>query len=283
MKHILIADAGSTKVDWTITGPDGSVSHFQTDGINALLASEQNMLEAFRAAAAMTPDDVTIGNIAYYGAGCATPEICRKTEQALLRAFGASRVSAHSDLLGAARALLGRKPGIACILGTGSNSCLYDGNRITDNVPALGFILGDEGSGAALGKRLVGDIFKHRMSDDITARFLESSGLTMQQVLDRVYRQPAPNKFLASLVPFLTRNIADPAIHSLVLDEFRAFLSRNVAAYTEASELPVSFIGSIAYYFSDLLGEAATAENMTIGTIMPSPMQGLVQFHTSRQ
>lgn len=279
MKYQLIADAGSTKIDWACTGPDGTLRCFQTEGLNALLASAGEMTRIFNAVRQSLPD-VTIGKIHYYGAGCASPAICGKVRDALKETFGIDDVSVASDLLGAARALLQCRQGVACILGTGSNSCLYDGNDITMNIPPMGFILGDEGSGAAMGKRLAGDVAKTIAPEHIRTEFQNRFGLTVPDLLDRVYRHPAPSRFLASLVPFIRENIDHSYMHRLVLDEFSLFLNRNVLRYPGAQDIPVNFTGSIAVVFEDILKDAADRAHLSVGTIMAAPMQGLITYHT---
>jgi N-acetylglucosamine kinase-like BadF-type ATPase len=190
----------------------------------------------------------------------------------------AERVEAHGDLLGAARALCGRNEGIASILGTGANSCLYDGEAILQNTPPLGYILGDEGSGAVLGKLLVNALYKGRLSNEIVADFQRQTGLDMPAVIARVYRQPMANRFLASLCPFIHDHLGDPCLKSLVIDAFRDFFRINIAPYRRR-DLPVAFVGSVAWFFSEQLTEAAAAEGFCVGTVCRSPLLGLLRYH----
>lgn len=280
MKRILIADAGSTKAEWAMLSPDGEVeAHVKTDGFNALMAEPEDIMNALAKVKEELNDRLSPDEIWFYGAGCATPEICHKVEDALRQTWNAPKVTAASDLLGAARALFGRNKGIACILGTGSNSCLYDGENIQQNVPSLGYILGDEGSGSALGKRLVGDAFKGHLPDPIRQKFLDEYGLTLSDILDNVYRRKQANKFLASLVPFLGRHLWNPYVYSLVHEEFRHFIRRNVAMYPGAHSLPISFIGSIGVVFEKVLREAAQAEGYKVAAVVQSPVEGLINYH----
>lgn len=284
IRYNLIADAGSTTVDWALLSPDGkSAATFSTTGVNALLAGREGLRRAFAEAAALLPENAAIERVHYYGAGCATPEICRISEDELMNAFGAESASAASDLLGAARSLLGDNPGIACILGTGSNSCLYDGKTITGNIPPLGFILGDEGSGASLGKRLVADSLKGVLPPLVRDRMLAHHKLTVPDILQRVYREEAPNRFLASFVPFIAENIWNPYIYSLVLQEFTLFLQRNVLRYPGAFSMPVNFTGSIAWHFRDILTEAVSSHGLTPGRITQSPLQSLTEYHATHK
>lgn len=279
MKFYLIADAGSTKTDWVLLDSEGNqVLVVNQSGLNALMADDGLLKERF-VELRRHIGDADISHIYYYGAGCASPEICRRVEDALLMHLGAESATAASDLLGAARGLLGDKPGIACILGTGSNSCLYNGNEIERNIPSLGFILGDEGSGAALGKRLVSDIFKERLPLSVREKFFNEFSLTLPDVLERVYRGPAPNRFLASLVPFLHRNLWNPYVYSMVQREFSRFFRRNVSLYKGGRSLPVYFTGGVANAFSDVLRETAERKGFSIGGISDSPLQGIIGYH----
>ena len=183
-------------------------------------------------------------------------------------------------MTGAAKALCGNQPGIACILGTGSNSCLYDGEKIIDAIAPLGYILGDEGSGAVLGRQLISDVFKKQLPVELCLKFREQYDLNMETVINRVYGSPEANRFLASLTPFLAKYIEEPSIHRLVLNSFKSFFVRNVAHYMAYKTLPVNFVGSIAYHFRDVLQEAAAAIDCNIGKIIISPMDGLISYHS---
>ena len=284
MYYNIIADAGSTKIDWVFTDREGvEVKRFSTAGINALLADRAHIESILREVNANIEDNVNVGNLYYYGAGCATPAICDKIGEIMKSGLNASSVMVASDLLGAARSLLGNSRGIACILGTGSNSCLYDGNQIISNVPSLGYILGDEGSGAALGKRLVSDAFKGQLPTLIKDRFLDRFNLSLGVILDKVYREPNPNRFLASLVPFIHEHLWNPYIYSLVRQEFENFLVRNVSSYSGSRNLPICFTGSIAFHFSDILRQVADSTGFTIGTISRQPLDGLIKYHSLKQ
>ena len=166
-------------------------------------------------------------------------------------------------------------------MGTGSNSCYYDGEKICDNVSPLGYILGDEGSGAVLGKLLIGDVLKNQLPKDLCEKFLQQYELDRMTIIRRVYKEPQGNRFLASITPFLIQNIDRPEIHALVLNSFKAFFVRNIQQYKNYSELSVNFIGSIAYYYREVLEEAAAQCGCTVGTIIKSPMEGLIKFHTA--
>ena len=225
---------------------------------------------------------MAIDEVYYYGAGCLFDNICNNVRNAISRNLpSAKKIMVDTDLLAAARAVCGNEPGIACILGTGSNSCYYDGEKIVDNVSPLGYILGDEGSGAVLGKLLVGDVLKKQMPQHLIDKFMAQYSLTPQVIIENVYRKPNANRFLASLSPFLAENIEEPSVHRLVLNAFKSFFVRNVENYKDYRELPVNFVGSIAVNYREVLEEAAKALYINIGKIIKSPMEGLVKYHSN--
>lgn len=278
---ILIADCGSTKTDWCMTEGGGIVKRVITGGMNAVMLTREEIER--RIADELMPhiDGLMPDEVFFYGAGCLAPEICGNVAAAIRANLPSARsVEVDTDLLGAARALCGREPGIACIMGTGSNSCYYNGERICDNVSPLGYILGDEGSGAVLGKLLVGDVLKRQLPEALCEKFMKQYGLDRLTIISRVYKEPAANRFLASLSPFLLENIEEPAVRSLVMSSFTAFFRRNVLNYDKARELPVGFVGSIAWHYRPLLTEAAASCGLTIGKVIKSPMDGLLAYHS---
>ena len=280
---ILIADCGSTKIDWCAVRAGKVEKQVFTCGMNAVMLTEDEMRG--RIAAGLMPElgaiAADIEAVYFYGAGCISPEVCANVERAIRANIpAASTVEVHTDLLAAARALCGHGPGIACILGTGSNSCYYDGTRIVDNVSPLGYILGDEGSGAVLGKLLVGDLLKGQLPAELCEEFLRRYDLTLLDIIRRVYKEPQGNRFLASLTPFLLEHIDVPQVHDLVVGSFTAFFRRNVAHYAGMCEPVANFIGSIAHYYRKPLAEAAVKAGFSVGTILKSPMEGLIRFHS---
>ena len=278
---ILIADCGSTKIDWCILKGDKLVKQFFTTGVNALLMPEDKIRATFETELKPQVEGSEIFEVYYYGAGCLSEEICSNVSRSIASVIpSATTISVNSDLLAAARALCGRNPGIACILGTGSNSCYYDGEKICDNVSPLGYILGDEGSGAVLGKLLVGDVLKKQLPAELCEKFLKQFNLDRMKIIENVYKKPAPNRFLASLSPFLIQNIEEPAIHRLVLNAFKSFVVRNIENYASFKEVPVSLVGSVGFYYREVLDEAAKALDITIGTVIKSPMEGLLKYHS---
>ncbi|MDE6310684.1 MAG: ATPase [Muribaculaceae bacterium] len=282
---ILIADCGSTKIDWCVLSDDKKVAkQVFTMGMNAVMLTEEEMRG--RIAMELLPElggiVTDIEAVYFYGAGCLAPEVCSNVSSALRANLpSAKTVEVYSDLLAAARALCGHESGIACILGTGANSCYYDGNEIVKNVSPLGYILGDEGSGAVLGKLFLGDVLKNQLPAAVAEEFLTEYNLTLLDVIRRVYKEPQANRFLASVTPFLSSHLDVKEIHDLVLGAFRSFFRRNVRQYDETGIKDVCFVGSIAYYFRPVLEEAAEAEGYRVGLILKSPMEGLVRFHTA--
>ena len=275
---ILIADSGSTKTDWCVSAQGKQLQRITTSGLNPYFLSEDAIGEEIRSSLLPELQTDTFDALYFYGAGC-LPEKISMMQSALNKYLKVKIIEVNSDILAAARGLSGRNPGIVCILGTGSNSCYYDGEKIISNVSPLGFILGDEGSGAVLGRQLVGDLLKNQLPAGLKEKFLQEFDLTPGMIIERVYRQPFPNRFLASLSPFLLRNIEEPAILSLVFTGFRSFLMRNVRQY-EYQRYPVYFVGSIAYYYRNILEEAVLACGMKLGGIMQHPMEGLMRYHT---
>lgn len=278
---ILIADSGSTKIDWCVLDGKEMVAQVFTCGMNAMMLTEEEMFTTINKELMPHIKGITITEVYYYGAGCLFDNVCNNVRSAIKRNMPtAEKIEVQSDLLAAARALCGDKPGIACIMGTGSNSCYYDGKEIVDNVSPLGYILGDEGSGAVLGKLLVGDVLKNQLPAELCEKFMKQFELTRQIIIENVYRKPGANRFLASLSPFLIQNIEEPSIHRLVLNAFKSFFVRNIENYANYKEIPVSFVGSIACYYKDVLAEAADALYIKLGTIIKSPMVGLIKYHS---
>ena len=283
---ILIADSGSTKVHWCLMAANGHTAEFITDGINPLFQTSDAMRNSI--CNQLLPQMAsmlwagTVSHVFFYGAGC-TPEKSPFVEKAIESVFKKAKVFVASDMLGATRGLLGHEKGVACILGTGSNSCLYDGEQIIKNVPSLGFILGDEGSAATLGKRLVSDLLKNQLGDDLKERFLSQYAINQADVIEHVYRQPFPNRWLANLARFCAENIDDPRIHDLVYDHFAQFVKRNISQYYISEEqkqsMPVGFVGSIAFYYRPVLEQVMSDYGFRVGQILQDPIPGLVEYH----
>lgn len=274
---ILIADSGSTKTDWCMLENGEPVLRFQTRGTNPFFQTEEEIRKEIETGLLPALKDYVPSVVYFYGAGCAFPEKNEMIRRAINQYVPVS-VEVGSDLLAAARALCGDRPGIACIMGTGSNSCYYDGKEIVKNVSPLGFILGDEGSGAVLGKLLIGDVLKDQLPPALKEQFLAQYELTPALIMDRVYRQPFPNRFLAGFSPFILEHLDEPAIWELVTRSFLAFFTRNVKQY-DYLELPVHLVGSVAWHYQDILKDIAFDLGICLGTIAQSPMEGLVRYY----
>lgn len=272
----IIFDAGSTKTDVRLVCENGTESSLSLAGINPFFMEK----EAIRLELSKTvgwADPKAVGHVFYYGAGCV---VAYETmfEELLSQLFPLAKVEAHSDLYAACRATLGDTEGIACILGTGSNSCHFDGKEMVRNVSPLGFILGDEGSGAVLGKLLVGDVLKGCAPADITEKFLRWAEMDQKGFIEAVYRQPFPNRFLATFTRFLGENIFHPYCHDLVEHAFTAFFERNILQY-DSSVKRIGFVGSVAFYFSEILHAVAQRFGYEVSVIAQRPMDELVRYH----
>lgn len=269
----LIADSGSTKTDWALVDGD-AVRRIQTQGLNPFHQDIHDIIQTLERELLPQLGESRPSIIRFFGAGCNEVGAARM-EVALSKVFPEAHAEVASDLLGAAHALCGREAGMAAILGTGSNSCLYDGERIVANVPPMGYILGDEGSGAVLGRRFVGALYKGLLGHGVRETFEQAMGLDYAGVLDRVYRQPMAGRFLASIVPFIReRSETDERVRELVLDNFGDFIDRNIMAYR--SSLPLHAVGSVAYYFERELRKAAAVRGVVVGRILKAPVDGLV-------
>lgn len=279
---ILIADSGSTKTHWCLRAGNGQTSEFYTEGINPFYQSieeiAQNISDGLLPQIAHLMWVGPITHLYFYGAGCALPEKKQMVSDAVRRSLKRTEVLVESDLLGAARGLFGNNKGIACILGTGSNSCYYNGEQIVQNISPLGFILGDEGSGAAIGRQLVADLLKDQLPKGLKERFLERFDTTPAEILENVYKRPFPNRYLASLSIFAIENLNEITIYDLVYKAFDSFVVRNLFHYKEL--VPVGCVGSIAFYYREVLHDVLRDRGMELQEIIQSPMSGLIKYHT---
>lgn len=277
---ILIADSGSTKVDWSVVEKGKLIKQAKTKGINPFFQTEEEISNEIESTLILQLDTEDFDSVYFYGAGCTFDkvEIVRRAIKKNINVHKEIEVS--TDMLAAARGLCGYLPGIACILGTGSNSCAYDGRKIVENVSPLGFILGDEGSGAVLGKLFISDLLKNQLSRGLKEKFFAQYGITVADIIDRVYRKPFPNRYLSTFSPFIAENLNDPGVHSLVMRSFKDFLKRNVMQYDNWNKLPIHFVGSVAFNYQDILKEALSEMGMKTGKIIQSPMEGLIKYHS---
>ncbi len=279
----LIVDSGSTKTTWLLLSAlREAASEFHTLGINPVRDDEQAVRAVIAEAAGKCGEAArSVTAVYFYGAGCMEP-YSGVVRRALGDAFPAvGELSVESDLLGAARALCGHEEGIACILGTGANSCLYDGKDIVQNTPALGYILGDEGGGAVLGRMFMNAIFKNPAFASIRDEFLAETKLTQADIIQKVYREPLANRFLATTSLFIVERQNNRLLRDLVIENFREFFRKNIVPY-KRPDLPVHFVGSMAHHYPAALQEAAEAEGFHVMSIVQSPIDGLMAYHSGK-
>jgi N-acetylglucosamine kinase-like BadF-type ATPase len=276
---IVVVDSGSTKADWKMISGSG-IQSITTMGFNPVFHSEEVIFDELQKS--LVPEVATekAEKVFYYGAGCWDARLKGTVQKALDRVFEHADIEVHHDLLGAARATCGHDPGISCIIGTGSNSCLYDGKDVIDNVTNLGYLLGDEGSGTHLGKRLIRAFFYREMPKKLHDELEESLKGGKQSILDNVYSGEPPNVYLASFTKFMGDHQDHPFIQRILFDSFEQFIDRHVRKYKNHMSLPVHFIGSVAYYFKQTLSVILDARDMQMGNFIQKPIDELVRFHT---
>lgn len=274
----LIADSGSTKTDWVLIGNDGQVvGEMTTAGMNPFHQTDEELVSILKEMSLTNAYQEEKISLFFYGSGCTPEQIPRLRDLLSQNLTNIWVCDVYSDLTGAAHALFGHQEGIACILGTGANSCLYDGKQIIQNTPALGYILGDEGSGAVLGRKFINALYKGRLPQGLRETFEQESGLTMSTVIQQVYREPQANRFLASFSLFIGKHLDVPEVRQLLVENFREFLRNNVKPYGRP-ELPIGFVGSMAYHYESELREAVQLEGLVVGKILKRPVASLVRF-----
>jgi N-acetylmuramic acid 6-phosphate etherase len=275
---ILIADSGSTKTDWRLITKD-EVRKFSTEGINPYHSSKKEIADELQKLD-LEGDERNIFEIYFYGSGVANEEMKDVIRKSLQKRIGVhSYIQVNDDLLGVARALFQKKSGIACILGTGSNSGLYMEDFISDKVPALGYSLGDEGSGTDIGKRLVNALHKRSLSDTLRDAIVAEEGLSMDQILENVYKKPHANRYLASLTKVAAKHIEDPQIREIISEAFEDFIEKNISKYKDFNTMDIGFAGSVAHYFKDILLDVLEKHQMQNIKIIAAPIEGLVEYH----
>jgi len=275
----IIADSGATKTDWCLINGAGEVKTVQTIGLNPYFLDEDGVLNVLKKDLYPFLDNKKVEQVFFYGSGCALPHKKQVLQFALDFFFMHADVEVENDLLGAARALCGEEKGLICILGTGASSCLYDGKQITEYLPSLGYVLGDEGSGAYLGKQLLSAYFSNELPEHLQNLFAQKYPAEFAEILDKVYRQPFPNRFLASFVEFLSENKSDSFVKKLVNSAFDIFFRKQILRHENHKQYPLCFVGSISSIFADELFESAEKHGLTISGIEQSPLDGLLKFH----
>ena len=277
---ILIADSGSTKCDWTIIQACGEVkSTFKTMGLNPYFHDEDDIESALRGVEGQSSMFSDITHLFFYGAGSSSAKLCAKMKRGLQRVFYQAEIVVDHDLVGAAYSTYDGRPGITSILGTGSNSCFFDGENLREEVPALAYILGDEASGSYFGKILLQEYFYNQLPNDIRLAFEAEYQIDHDTIVDRVYNQANANVYLASFMPFIAKFKDHPHVIDWVVDGMRRFIHIHVKSFPESKTAPIHFVGSIAHYFSHCLEIVMADEGLKLGKVLKAPIDGLVDYH----
>lgn len=277
---ILIADSGSTKCDWMVVTKDNHRTKTHTMGFNPFFHDTELISEKLMENEYLVKVRKNIDNVFFYGAGCSSVDRNNIVLKALKQVFtDATTIKVDHDLTGAALATANDSPGIACILGTGSNSCQYDGNQITENIPALGYILGDEGSGSYFGKQMLSDWLYNRMPEKLAVEFGKRYEISKESIFESVYNKPHANVFLASFMRFASDHKHHPYFRQMIYQGLAHFISIHVWCYKNFRQVPVHFVGSIAYYFDEELREVARNHRFTVGKIEKRPIDPLGDYH----
>jgi glucosamine kinase len=277
---ILIADSGSTKAEWCLLHGNKKKVLF-TEGISPYFMEHDQIVGILFESLLPHLKKLKISQIFYYGTGCANPIMANKVKIALKQLFPQTKsIVIHHDLTGAAHALCGRKAGIACILGTGSNSCFYNGKKIIKNSPGLGYILGDEGSGSYMGKKVLQHYLYGTFEGELLDQFNQKYQTNKIEILDRVYRQPLPNRYLASFSLFLSENRGHYMIENIIEDSLNDFFFHHLYKYKESWKYPIHFVGGIAYAFRDIIETLCSNYGLKKGQILIHPMKGLINYHS---
>ena len=274
----IIAESGSTRTEWVLVENNTVIEHAFTEGINPFFQTRREISHSIRLDLPESFFKKRWEQVLFYGAGCTNVDKKKILEASLVAQFK-SPVIVESDLLAAARGLLIDRPGIACILGTGSNSCMYDGTVIVKNVRSLGYILGDEGSGAVLGKHFLSDVLKGLAPKEVMADFFEKFRISPNEVMESVYNRPFPNRFLSTISYFLADYTSDDYVYELIITNLRNFFTRNVCQY-DYKNYPIRFVGSLAYSYAPILREVAGDFGIELDVIEETPMNGLIDFHS---
>ncbi len=279
MPVTLIADSGSTKAEWVLLN-GGKKKTILTQGISPYFLNTTQIAELLQAELVKKLGSIVIENVFFYGTGCANAENAKSVKKALKQHFTTAKIDVQTDIMAAARALCKNEKGIACILGTGSNSCFYNGKKIVKNSPGIGYVLGDEGSGAYLGKLVVQHYMYNTFDEELLAIFEARFAATKNEILEAVYKKPLPNRYLAQFAIFLAENRGHYMIENIIYDGLNEFYWQHLCKYGEVWKAPVHFTGSVAYGFRDVLQELCTSYGFELGTVLKAPMTALIKYHT---
>jgi len=278
---IIIADSGGSKIDWRLLNSDGSIGQANTPGFNPYYQPIEHLHKTLKESVApIVKEDVS--TVYFYGSGVSSEKNQQIVKDAFLTYFPKAEIEIGWDLLAAARALCGHEPGIACIIGTGSNSCLYDGKEITGNIANLGWILADEASGANIGKKFLVDYLRKKFPASLEKAFHERFPFTREEFLEKVYQHEKPSAFLASFMRFIFQHLKEQYCYQLMYNSFAEFYDNNVIPYPNSKNLKVHFTGSVSFYFSDILRQVANDKGITVKNILESPIAGLTLYHSEK-
>jgi len=277
-KTILVADAGSTKTEWCLLRND-KVKSAYTPGISPYFLNSEQIADLLKNDLLPALKKVEIDGVYFYGTGCLNPANIKMVKNALKKTFPTASVYVTNDVEGAAIGLCGKTKGIACILGTGSSSCFFDGRRMKKSSPGLGYALGDEGSGAYLGKKVLQYYLYNTFDEDLRARFDAAYITNAAEILENVYKKPLPNRYLASFSRFLAENRGHYMIENIIEDGLNDFFFTHLVKYNETWKYPVNFVGGVAYAFKDVIRELCAAYNFELGRILQKPMKGLIEYY----
>jgi glucosamine kinase len=278
MNNILIADSGSTKTAWCLL-QNGKKKMISTQGISPYFLNDESLANILQKELLPKTKDAIIDEIFYYGTGCSNPTNISLVKRGLKKLYPKAKISVEHDLLGAAKGLCGDEKGIACILGTGSNSCFYNGKKVVKNSPGIGYILGDEGSGTHLGKKVIQHFMYNTFDEDLMDKFEAKYHTNNSDILDKVYKESMANRYLASFVPFLIENRGHYMIENIIEDCMNDFFFYHIYKYRESWTLPINFVGSVAYGFKDVLKQMCNDFELKLGRVIKDPMDGLVKYH----
>ena len=279
MEVTLIADSGSTKTEWCLLSK-GKKKKMFTQGISPYFLSEDQISGILTSELLPSLKKTAPGEIFFYGTGCSNPANVKLVQRAIKTVFPEAEISIDHDLMGAAKALCGNEKGIACILGTGSNSCYFNGKKIVKNSPGIGYILGDEGSGAYLGKKVIQYYLYNTFDEDLRSRFDAKFVTNTNEILNGVYKQALPNRFMASFAIFLAENRGHYMVENIIEDGLNDFFFNHIYKYRESWTLPIHFVGSVAHGFRDVLEDLCKTYQLELGKVIKNPLEGLIKYHS---
>jgi len=282
---LLLADSGSTKTSWALLQNKIPVKRFFSDGFNPYMQTDEQILQAIKTQVITALDEQELRNISavyFYGAGCSAEDKNKLISDNLQLLIPNASITVQHDLLAAALAVCGKNNGIAAILGTGSNSCLFVDGEIKQNIPSLGLFLGDEGSGGYLGKLFIKKFFYEHFSQEVNQLIITQLKLEKNELLENVYKKPFPNRYLASFTHFIANNLQHHELRNLVNESFTDFVTQVLCKYPNACKLPIGVVGSVGFVFKEILAEVCSANNLTLATVLKDPMEGLINYHANQ-